>query len=1489
MQIRSIRSAGLLATLSTAVITLVWAAFPTDPPNDPRWAQENGQNVVCSPTPQSPLCGKPYGQWNLKSNKSNTANPLPHASGISADLAWQTEVGRPDVVVVVLDSGVNYDHQDLRNKIWLNCGELPAPNNAGATAAGSSPDCLNAALVYDLNGDGIVNIEDYQNDSRVSLPLISPLGANKIAVTDIRKAFADGIDNEGNGFPDDLSGWDADDANGDEYSATRDGHGTGRNGFIAAQTNNSAGIAGICPECRLANVRVDDTFVTRSEGTGIGAIWAADHGHEVINMALGATSASTFTRAAFDYAWQHNVLAVSATANEFSFHQNFQTVFDDVLGIGGVVPDNDLVANCPPGSPQPQCTDTQYAASPAPTTYLRKANFSNFGAHIDVVAPSDSPTTGFGTTSYGDSSGTSSSVPHASGVAALIFSRGRNALNFSAFPQDGRHNDISALEVKMVMRITADDIVRADDPGSADQYPTIGAGWDKYTGYGRINADKAVDRISATTMPPEADINSPDWYSYVDGTVPVRFYANARWATGFTWVLEYGAGVQPATFTQITASGGNSDPALSSVDMVDNFTSTWNTTALANGAYTLRLRVTDTRTPANSSEDRMTVWVRHPDAQDFTAAWPKQMGRTVAGRFYPVSLESISVSLVDLDNDNDLEIIFASADGEVHALNHDGTALPGFPVRGDRMPGIPAGANGFACDATAPSDAFDCNEANGEVPITAASGIAGVIVGDMDRDVVQEICGGSYDGKFYCWNADGTRQPGFPVQADPFSTFDSTDVETPTSKPEPVHAATFYDLDGDGKLEIIAGGFDQKLYVWKSDGTNFANFPMLLADTAGCGAFNPKNPSEIISGPLAGDIDKDGKPEIVAATTEKCDSPNSNSVPGSGSGRVYALKADSSGNWVLMSGWPIKPVGLNICPVPLVACGVGHGVTAADVDDNGDLELAMGVFLGGPYLYEHTGAARLTFASNPAGVGPGGDVNEETPEGGLGRQEDPALAYVALGALANFNTADAAPEYLTGTLGAQVASLALGSGKLALFDHYVNAWSTSGPNAGAPIPQFPRVMDDWQFFTGPALADISGDTNPEAISGSGGYFLYAFNSSGAQPAGWPKRLGQWMVSTPSVADLDNDGKMEVVAMTRFGSVHLYKSAGAACQPEKSVWRKARHNEWNTGVLGHDTLRPAKVTDLTASRVGAAVNLNWTAVGDDGLCGAAANYEMVVSPSPITTTAAFDDPTLTRRNLPGVGSRFPMSASQSETAARYYTLRVADEMGNRSPMASVLVAAAPQVTGTGAVVITQTGSPAGDLGTTVTAGSFTLTHTAPATEAHQVSQLTLLLSDATVFGSITLTAPGGRTATVTAPSSSAAFNFDPALQIAPGATASFTVTAQLAASATAAVSPSWLNSAYAGADPAVSAATAGYALLLLLSAMWFLPRRLAVATLLAIGMLAGCSSDRGGTTPAVTQTRTSTVVINTIGAATTSGGTVTYTGLPATLGTVTLRY
>ena len=134
-----------LCAFTIGVSTRAFAIFPATPPNDPLYPPD-----ACPPMS---TCAGPTGQWNLFSFAPDVP-PTLHASGISADLAWMVTTGS-DLVVAILDTGVNYDHEDLRNQIWLNRGELPAPAGACSAPAGDPHDC---------NNDGVFNILDYASD-----------------------------------------------------------------------------------------------------------------------------------------------------------------------------------------------------------------------------------------------------------------------------------------------------------------------------------------------------------------------------------------------------------------------------------------------------------------------------------------------------------------------------------------------------------------------------------------------------------------------------------------------------------------------------------------------------------------------------------------------------------------------------------------------------------------------------------------------------------------------------------------------------------------------------------------------------------------------------------------------------------------------------------------------------------------------------------------------------------------------------------------------------------------------------------------------------------------------------------------------------------------------------------------------------------------------------------------------------------------------------
>jgi hypothetical protein len=352
--------------------------------------------------------------------------------------------------------------------------------------------------------------------------------------------------------------------------------------------------------------------------------------------------------------------------------------------------------------------------------------------------------------------------------------------------------------------------------------------------------------------------------------------------------------------------------------------------------------------------------------------------------------------------------------------------------------------------------------------------------------------------------------------------------------------------------------------------------------------------------------------------------------------------------------------------VPVVADGAGTSPVAADIDGDGTLEIAIGVLGSPPLIFNHDGtqfALMNSVAGTPGGAGDDGD--EETPEGGLGAQ--PSIFYVALGAFADLEGGGAL-SYLNGTIGAGILPFALGGGPLAPFDFHLSAWDAT---SGDQKPAFPRLLEDWQFFTGPAIADVDGgaDGVPEIIVSSGGYFVHAFNGvTGLEPAGWPKLTGHWVVASPLIGDIDGDGSLEVVVATRSGDLHVWDVPGGACEtgavPRASVeWRKALHDEWGTGVYGRDTLRPAAITNLAQPSDG---DLTFSGVGDDGHCGSSTTYEVRSLPGTVNPDWAAG--TL-ETQFAGSADGAPQAVSLGAFGVPpTLMVRAFDEVGNGSPVA-----------------------------------------------------------------------------------------------------------------------------------------------------------------------------------------------------------------------------
>jgi len=637
------------------------------------------------------------------------------------------------------------------------------------------------------------------------------------------------------------AGFDVFQLDADPSSETQNAHGTNVAGVLGAATDNGIGIAGIAPGAKIMAVRSSDDILHQGRRLAHAIVYAADNGADVISMSLGADSFPGSLRRALAYAERRNVVIAVASGNEFAAHHHMPQVADTVLAVGGVNPDTADAAAL------------QSDFTPLATDFTRRAAYSNYGPHLDVVAPTQVPTTQWGGGYITNWSGTSAATPHVAGVAALVK---------AANPR------LTAAQVRMLIRMTADDL-------GAD-------GWDQYFGWGRVNAFAAVDAAKAGRVPPTADITAPGWYE----PKRARFAVTGR--VEGPWVLELGRGEQPGSWERLAAGDGAPrrratgprsrrpapPPRLATIDPA----------RLEPGGWTLRLRAGD------AAEDRAFFYaVRDPD---LARGFPKRLG--ASGESSPV--------LADLTGDRVPEILLATSDGEVHAWSgrtrkrvkgwpqrmrpaigtrpaaaRIGTVRPGFLAtpavgdiagrrgdevvaagldgrvyawdrRGRRLPGFPV-----AIDISRPP-------ANGrhDAAIYASPALV-----DLDRDRRLDIVVGAADQKVYAWNGRGRRIPGWPVLARDGEDGDQSKI---------LSSPAVGDLDGDGSPEIVEGTGEAygstpdtsgRVYAWDVNGKLLPGWPVKPPALAAQSI--PLAGEGVPSSPVLADVDGDGRDEVAIA------------------------------------------------------------------------------------------------------------------------------------------------------------------------------------------------------------------------------------------------------------------------------------------------------------------------------------------------------------------------------------------------------------------------------------------------------------------------------------------------------------------------------------------------------------------------------------------------------------------------------------------------
>lgn len=350
------------------------------------------------------------------------------------------------------------------------------------------------------------------------------------------------------------------------------GHGTSCAGIAAGRANNSLGIAGVAGGCSVMPLKVansnGDMYFTAIDNA---ITHAADNGADVISMSLGAEGGmgegdSATTDAALYYAYNAGVVILAATANANAAAIAYPSNHTAVISVGAASPTGQRKS----------------------TTSSDGENWwgSNYGVNIqddkeavDIMAATILPATdlvgsvGYSTTDYYMwFNGTSCATPYAAGVAALLLSKSPS---------------LSPAQVRTAITSTATDM-------------TIdgGAGWDRYTGYGMINAYAALNSLVPGL--PVCQITAPANGSTHNLNSTINVTVNASDEDGTITKVEFFV---------------DGSPTPSYTDYSSPYQWSWETTGLSGGTHTLTAVATDNS--SNTAQQQITITLLAPADEGF--------------------------------------------------------------------------------------------------------------------------------------------------------------------------------------------------------------------------------------------------------------------------------------------------------------------------------------------------------------------------------------------------------------------------------------------------------------------------------------------------------------------------------------------------------------------------------------------------------------------------------------------------------------------------------------------------------------------------------------------------------------------------------------------------------------------------------------------------------------------------------------------------------
>lgn len=206
-------------------------------------------------------------QWNLRQIEWNQSDVLKHSP--------------TTVKVAIIDTGIDWLHQELKNQFWINSGEAKS---------GSVPDTT----------------------------------------------WLDFIDNDNNGLTDDIFGYNFLENKVTTQPIDDQGHGTSVSGIIAAQSNNGIGISGIAPNVKIMSLKAfDETGNGNEIDIAKALLYAWYQKVDVVNMSFGINSVRSLLLEDICQAMEkEGILLVASSGNNSSADRHYPSSFESVISVG---------------------------------------------------------------------------------------------------------------------------------------------------------------------------------------------------------------------------------------------------------------------------------------------------------------------------------------------------------------------------------------------------------------------------------------------------------------------------------------------------------------------------------------------------------------------------------------------------------------------------------------------------------------------------------------------------------------------------------------------------------------------------------------------------------------------------------------------------------------------------------------------------------------------------------------------------------------------------------------------------------------------------------------------------------------------------------------------------------------------------------------------------------------------------------------------------